>query len=318
MNFIERNGILVPEQRGPVARVGVKMGLSGMYRVYLNGKPAGVARDHPNLITDAGLDRLFNGSLLFAYVGTGNTPPAVTDTALQNPLASTSTNSPTGTIQTYGGTSPNEYVQCVFGKRFPQGAVVGNIAELGFGWSGGLYSRALILDGGGSPTTIAVTSADTLDIEYVARLYPTPSDVSGTITISGVDYDYTLRPVGVTSTSGWNLSSLFGYAVALTAVGYGEDMGLQARSSTSWSTNSAYGADTASAGSYTAGSRTRSLSLTWGLTKANYAGGIESVFISPRTNGNGFCYFQCAFTPAIPKDATKTLSLSFQLSWDRL
>lgn len=321
MNYVERNGILIPGHEArhrPVIRASAAMRVEGMYRVYLNGKPAGVARDHPNLVTDGGLDRLFNGSISFAYVGTGNSAPAVTDTVLQAPLASTSSNSPLGTVQSYGGTTPNEYVQCIFGKRFAQGSVVGNIAELGYGWSTGLYSRALILDGGGSPTTIAVTADDTLDIEYIARLYPTPADVTGTVTIGGIDYDYTIRPVGVTSTNGWSLSSIFGYASSLSASGFADDLPLQARSFTSWSTNSSHFASPSTAGSYTPGSRARALNLTWGLTSGNYAGGVESVFVSPRTNTNGLTTFQCAFATPIPKDATKTLSLSFMLSWDRL
>ena len=65
----------------------------------------------------------------------------------------------------------------------------------------GAVLRALILDGGGSPTTLTILSDETLDVTYTIRVYPPTTDVTGSITLDGVSYGYTIRPCNV-STSG--------------------------------------------------------------------------------------------------------------------
>ncbi len=61
-------------------------------------------------------------------------------------------------------------------------------------------------------------------------------------------------------------------------------------------------------------SASRNSTANFGLSDGNTAGGIRSVVVQP----NGFMYScQYQFTPAIPKDDTKTLSLTFSCSWAR-
>jgi hypothetical protein len=57
----------------------------------------------------------------------------------------------------------------------------------------------------------------------------------------------------------------------------------------------------------------------FGLEQANYAGGIQSArFVSrTRSSGYGIGAYQIGFSPAIPKDNTRTFRLDFGISWAR-
>ena len=127
----------------------------------------------PNLILNGGLDRMGANPdyLSWCQVGSGSTAPVAAQTALVNRIAGTSTqqNNVSGAQASapYYGWYRRTY-------RFAQGVAAGNLSEVGVGWatSGSLFSRALILDGGGSPTTITVLSDEVLDVTYELRRYP--------------------------------------------------------------------------------------------------------------------------------------------------
>ena len=61
---------------------------------------------------------------------------------------------------------------------------------------------------------------------------------------------------------------------------------------------------------YEAGTYTKKTGFTWGLDRANVAGGIGSLVID---EGNPRACTQMSFTPKLPKDNTNTLSLVFAL-----
>ncbi len=149
----------------------------------------------PNLITTAGLNYMgtnrsyaFNtstrgGWLTYCIVGSGNTTPAFTDSVLANKLAATS--SMTAMTLTVESTSPY-YRKMVLKYRFAEGVAAGNLAEVGIGWSStACFSRALILDGGGNPTTITILSDEYLDVTYEYRIYPKETDDTGTVIFTG-------------------------------------------------------------------------------------------------------------------------------------
>lgn len=162
----------------------------------------------PNLVLDSGIaiatanaTGITSDSLLTnCVVGTGATPPAVTDTALVSQLGV----SPNGVRQsgTYSYNSGTDEISAVTVMRyaFTLGSIVGNISEIGIRPSSqtNLFSRALIVDGGGSPTTITVTASDQLIVNYT--LTGTISrTVNYTMDLSGSPVNMVLKHVGVGS-----------------------------------------------------------------------------------------------------------------------
>lgn len=128
-----------------------------------------------NIVLDAGLERMSVGTWISrCCVGTGNTTPAVTQTALASFLASTtSINSTSTELQT---TTTPYYRGVTLTWRFSEGVAAGNISEVGMGWGNTtLWNRALVLDANGNPATITVLSDEYLDVVAEIREYPTLS-----------------------------------------------------------------------------------------------------------------------------------------------
>ena len=156
-----------------------------------------------NLITDAGMDYLgttaYDNICVVAHVGTGTAAPTYADTALSGPLAGSAgrRGSPSSLNQWFDNTSePVPRVRWIhtYTWQYPQGQVVGNLSEVGVGPGSvsspqNLFSRALILDSLGNPTTVTATADDIVVVQYKLIVDWTASS-SGTITVGGVDYDY--------------------------------------------------------------------------------------------------------------------------------
>lgn len=262
----------------------------------------------PNLILDGGLDRMgTNGDYLnWCQVGSGSTAPVAAQTALVNRIAGTNTTQ--ATTNGAQATAPY-YGWRRLTYRFAQGAAAGNLSEVGVGWatSGSLFSRALILDGGGSPTTITVLSDEVLDVTYELRRYPGTVDLTGTVVLDGVTHNWVSRAAGVTAASAWGgLSNM-----ALdSARAYNGDIGPVTQSAPS----GAYGSLATTPLAYSSASYTRATTVSAGLNDSNLSGGIRSIMIY----SNGYTgRYQIQFDPAIPKDNTKVLSLTIQHSWAR-
>lgn len=168
----------------------------------------------PNLILDEWFTRILtqgNAGSIDAYasarcvVGTGTTAPNPTQTTLVSFLAAASgsiadfSNGSNGIVSNY----KEVWSQRVF--NFAEGAVVGNIAEVGTtAFAGGLpnasttlLTRALVLDVNGNPSTISVTAAEQLRVIHrlVTRLSNVPVTGSLSLTTGGVTntYNYDLR-----------------------------------------------------------------------------------------------------------------------------
>ena len=168
----------------------------------------GVLAEFDNLITDAGLSRMNSYDYLtYCYVGTGSTPPAVNDTALVNRVATTNKiNASTNTVQS----TPPYFAEHTKYYEFPVGTATGNLTEVGVGWLDSgvykLFSRALILDAGGLPTTITILSTEMLRVTYSLRLYIPTGDTTGTITLGGNiggTHNWTLRAAQITTYGSW-------------------------------------------------------------------------------------------------------------------
>ncbi len=314
MIYLRPKYLLIPKKE-----MVAKPRMAGFFKIEaikLDGTKRVLADWFPNLILDTGLNRWGTGAIItHCQVGTGNTAPVNADTALVTYVAGSSTqqasaNGAQGSPPYYG------YQQYTF--RFAAGVATGTLAEVGVGWasSGSLFSRALILDGGGSPTTITVLADEVLDVTYELRFYPPLVDVTDILTISGVDYDYVFRASGVTSASYWPL-------IVTGAIG--------ASGGESVAYNGAIGAITAtpsgtqgtqtssSVAAYSNNSLQRDISILFGLNNGNVSGGISAIGLalgsSSARNAGGA--YQASFDPPIPKDATKTLTLSYRVQWAR-
>lgn len=151
----------------------VKMGVeqAGRFKTIISGGKRGTIESpwQKNLILDAGITRLLGtiGSVLqFISVGAGSTAPTVGQTQLVSKIAHTNRNS----SFTHGYDSVDGFGWTKFQVQFAQGAAAGNISELGVGWDGtNLWSRALVLDSEGNPTTITVLSDEFLTVIYELR-----------------------------------------------------------------------------------------------------------------------------------------------------
>jgi len=294
-----------------------------------------------NLITDLGLDQVGKGRFCtYCFVGSGSAAPATTDTQLQNYLAYTGTQQvgATGTLQR-GDVSQGYWVQGSITFRFAAGVAAGNISEVGVGnfEPGGetsvnhrVSSRALILDGLGSPTTITVLSDEVLDVTYAPRHYPyLGADVVQTVYLSGVPYQFTTRSLALLGSSHQ-------------CNPYAGNVYPYSQSDTTWCTGTAAGtpptlagvtatamlaegstsnsASSMSRAAYVAGSHENAFTLTLGLANGNLAYGLRGLRQVWQGSGTiSFCgqSFQSEIFPAIPKDSTKVMTIGFKKGWAR-
>lgn len=271
-----------------------------------------------NLIVNQGLDRFgANDNFLnYCRVGTGNTAPSNTDTNLVSQVWSTAT------IQTTNGTttaSSPYYSSRVNTYRFAVAPSNQNLSEIGVGWldvGGTLFSRALILDGGGSPTTITVLTGEILDATYEFRVYSPTTDVTGSISISSVSYNYTLRAAlaSTNNTPGWAATTSFGQGVsingnALTNSVYSGAIGAVTGTPAGIVGT---GASSVSNSAYSNGSYYRDATLTYDLNSGNLVGGFRSMLFVFTL----FC-FQIEFSPNIPKTNVSQFTLTGRLTFTR-
>lgn len=314
----------------------ISVGIEGRYKLVAHkadGTSRVVADWFDNLVLDSGLERLGTGGVVgTCVVGSDSTPPAVGQSSLFALVASTTTQQ----SLERGTAVDNTYVYFRKTFRFAIGAAAGNLSEVGVGWgSTTLFSRALIKDDLGNPTTITILADEVLDVIYEARLYPNLADQTFIVNISGVNYTFTLRPVAVTGTNSiysvsytyWNANFggllEYGYTsfnisnFQKAMIGYGAGAALAAVTANSITGSIVSGADLSSGGSvsefllpYAPGSYERQVRHTFDLNGGTAAFG--GFMILTMTGA-----YQCVVSPDIPKDSTKILKLDFTASWAR-
>lgn len=194
--------------------------------------------------------------------------------------------------------------------RFSAGAAAGNLSEVGIGGyyeNNLLFSRALIVDDLGSPTTINVLSDEFLDVTYELRLYPKITDTIITnISLGLSTHNVTIRPSQVTSgyPFGYNIGAI---AKITSAYFYSQSI---------VSITGVPGGGIGSAGiynfPYVQQSLKNSAQISAGLTSGNHVDGISTVVLETNL-GN----YQVGFSPPIMKTSDKVLKLDFEISWGR-
>lgn len=262
-----------------------------------------------NLITDAGMDRIATGAgvMVQAAVGSGNTPPVNSNTSLATAVAVTGTvtTSADGSSSSapYFGWYRNTY-------RFAAGTATGTLREIGVGWNisgGGLFSRALIKDSEGNPTSVVVLADEVVDVTYELRLYAPTADVVFDVEISGTTHSCVLRPSDVTAGL-WRPLRQGNVGFDTYVRCYSGDIGTITQQPSGTQNAIGWVLD-----AYVPGSFELDAVFTAQLTQANFAGGIKSIAFQSAWLGA----YQCSFTPPIMKDGNKVLTLDATLSWAR-
>lgn len=321
--------IIIPRRR-PLTLPAARFGVEGFFKI----ESVRIDKDgtehrrtlmpwRKNLITDAGMNLpgTLNFNLNACQVGTGAAAPSFSDTTLSNYLAGTSTVQ-AQTITWVNNDTDTRYIRKRKTFRFGQNVAVGNIAEVGISTaiSGGtLWSRALVVDEDGNPTTVTVTPMDFLDVTYELRWHAPIGDINlGVHHIAGSgDHEIVRRVARIgqgTDGNTWGafpnfsanhgsgtfthlLSISSGDFVATSATIPGNDLG-------SWGVHGGW--DPYVSNSY-------KVSRTWvnDITRGN--GNIKTVTWSAPC-----ACFQYRFDPVIVKTNEHQLTLQFSISWARL
>lgn len=294
----------------------MKIGSRGEYTIYVTKSDGSIKQKlhFPNLITNIGLEQMANNNdwLLYCRVGSGSSAPEYTDTQLVNQIASFG---PHSAVSDFTQTTPPYRTHSFKRYTFPVGTVTGNISEIGVGWGATgntLFSRALILDSLGNPTSITVLSDESLVVEYRHYYYLPDSDWTGEVTLTGnIGGVYDIIGRAANALDDRNNSAR--YAQTNTgSVGIG--------GTTAGVSINDIAAVTSSPGNLTGSGVGRSAVVIGPTT-------VRHTMVVPPTVGNsgirsvliqmGNSAFQYQFDPPIPKTSDDTVTLNFDLSWGR-
>lgn len=312
----------------------IKFQFRGFFRLYTTDERGDITKDtgiFPNLIVNQGLDYI--GACSGAHisygiqdftaeclVGTGNATPAYTDTHLQNAIAVESDGSGNGcNNNTSYNAGPPAYWQGQRSWQFPAGTATGNIAEIGVGpatTNGGaitdpVFSRALVVDGGGHPTVIPVLATEALTVTYILQVYFTTTDTSYTMSLSGTSYSgiWRMSNVGTVPDLGRSIGQpIVNPSNACTV--YNGTIGSITGSPTGTSSQVTFGLATP----YVTGNYYNSLSASFTINQGNLSGGITAIqWLAGGSAGR----FQMSVSPAIPKTNVYNMTLNANVSWAR-
>ncbi|WP_444939923.1 hypothetical protein ACJJI3_12455 [Microbulbifer sp. ZKSA004] len=275
------------------------------------GKLVSAAGWQNNLILDNGLEMfgtLTSGSILsYCQVGSGTATPSVNDTTLTGYLA---TSTDLDQTEGYTTTPGDRYLWVRRVYEFSAGTATGNISEFGISpnTSGNLFSRALIKDEQGNPTTVSIQADEILVVTYELRMYKPEVDAVG----SSNGYSYTARAAYVDTPSEWamptgelvfpeqNFSSYAysGGIGSITSIPGGDDSEEAAR--TNIFTDD-----------YVPGSHQRSGGVVFEISEANFD--IRSFKFD-----FGTMSFQVEIDPPISKTSDQELTVRHTVSWGRV
>ena len=290
----------------------IHIGLSGRYTIEKRNAAGDVVQtlEFDNLITDAGLERWgTDGVGNVCYLGSGSTTPSVTETVMPPAtLLGSTTNTATAPANTYHVPTLSQTRHNTW--RFGPGVGTGNVREVGVGWGTGLWSRALVLDGNGNPTTLEKLADETLDVTYALKL-AYPAEVTGTTVVDGVPRSWRARPV-LSSGPSYFSSLMNSSRRGLQGYNYAYSGALPDGYVTLPSGSGPYTTDY-TISSYVPGSKAFTVTIRYGVDKPGtyrtlyhsfgpYMGAIDVLF---------------EYTPAIQVLATQALTFVLTQSWGR-
>lgn len=308
----------------------VSMGVEGWFTLRARRRSGRVTRERSfrrsgtfhNLITDLGLNRFGTQSdtnlYRYCHVGTGTTPPANSDTQLVTFLGNVTTNAPVASKSNSG--SPDYYSSLTLKWTSAIGALGNNnLTEIGISaqtTNGLLFSRELIRDSEGDPTSFPIDTDEQLEVTYELRIYPKLTDTEAEVTIGGTTYDTTTRPLAVSSSTYWGATQPgSGDVQAAIKGGFGNNIvfsgDLVAVTAAISSISGHLGeATSVSSDSYTNDSFLRDGGAMWNVSTGN--GDIKTVQLR-----YGCALFQTRYDPVIVKTNVQTLTLRQRIAWAR-
>lgn len=311
-------------------------GVSGRYKLVVR-KAVGelqtendpVVRETPwfsNMIVDTGLEAMATTCPFFyCGVGTGNAAPAVTQTNLISPYPNASAPSRAFLSREASGTQVSTapyYWWDTYKYTFTSGQVVGNMSEVALfsssSSSADMFSRELIRDYAGNPTTISVLSDEYLEVRYELRIYPSLTPSIRTVNILGTPTR--LRSIPHLG-EGIHID---GVRPSMLYQGVG---GAGARYASGVHSSALIGTDPVaeyyiqdylnpieypSARAYVPNSRQRGIYISYAPSEVNTIGSFKSGVIYTFI-GN----WKVEFTPVIPKNSDRSFTLEAMVSWGR-
>lgn len=268
----------------------------------LNGRELYRSPWTKNLITDYGLDNLASVYGYILRIGTGTTPPSVSDTALANYLTEE---------QRWGTEFEPEDINPPYERymdsfyRFPSGTS-GLITEAGKRHGAPELFTRLLLD-----TPIQKNTDNILDVTYRDWISVDPTPVTNRITLDGEDYDIISKPANIDEMHPNNTVGLIAsyYNQSCHAGDFNEVWlspvagGLTGPSYCSWFAHDDYPNIT---DVVTEDANTRSVQQIWGWHLDSAVGTIRSIF----WNGSS-CDLQCQIekvsNPSVGFDKTNEM-----------
>lgn len=286
----------------------------------------------PNIITDYGINRLaYNSQSNWAHVGTGTTPPTVNDAQLEALVASTTATSadPLGSVIGVD-VDPGWPFRRRINYEFPVGTFDGTkiITEVGIseGETENLFSRALLEDTDGNPTSLLVLSDEILTITYARYTYLVLTDSNTVLNVDGVPTTVTGRAVSLGNASCRGLQGNPIYVLGnpqpvdgFPSIDTSFVLSTQTlydqtdNSPCSMTVFSEQRGNTGVRDAYIENSLIKTGSVFYEQTRGNLDGnGIGSIVFL-----HGIGMWQFAFNPKIPKDTNTRITFSTSLSWGR-
>jgi len=272
-----------------------------------------------NLVLNEGLNYVMSANWsplntsAHCNVGTKITEPTESDTFATAELVGT--NMVSGP-SSYNWNSSGDYAYAIRQYYFtPNNNIDGHaLAEIVFSYYNFVaWSRTLIKDANGNPTTITLADDEYLKLVYELRVYPPTGDTTGVADIGGDTYDYTVRPYRRANQGFLYLPRcvINGAGVANTSTAV-----LVAESDEAIS-YTGYRSSANSLADYNQDSYYRRSTFIWTPSEANISGGISVLIFA---GGYPYYCFQALFVKQgdpdptygtnIPKDDTKTFSIT--------
>lgn len=308
----------------------VSFGLEGIIKsveVIRNGVVRRRLGPYRNVITNGALDAIGNGTTIpnlanFLGVGTNNTAPSATDSALFSEVG-TRTNDNGGFATTFTIGPSNAYHEREIVRQSNVGDMTGNLTELGLfsALAGGtMWMRQLFL-AGGSPTTVTVQADEQLRVTYAWRVYPNTTIVTDSLTIDGVLTDCDNRAMRVNADAAWGSQGVVNHLG-----GWSTDP----RNALAYETNTFPATDggnfagsfdqasTVTNAAYTPGNYYRDIDVIFEPAKANFPTGIGAVTVpywGPFAGGG--VAMATTLDPKVQKDNTERYTHTFRVSWGR-
>lgn len=284
--------------------------LAGHFHLRVVDKDTGVVTKEAsfgNLVTNLGLRRYAQRGAgpYTIVVGTGTATPTVEDTTLAN-LIATSPTANFNPLRSNGADGLYSFTS-TFSVRFAAGRIANTISEIGLMAGDVLWSRQLILDERGDPSTITVLQNEYLDVTYSMTVYPNLDDIQFSFEMNGITYTCVSRHAMGASISPINGFSVSSPVVNLRKVYSTQTLGSIASepagtsvSGTTTCTFLSWDASTPYTSRYT---------ITMGQGSYNVAGGVGSLLLG-FSSSTAF-YRQISFDPVLPKNNSTIITLTF-------